>query len=95
MLIFGAVIFSVRRAFRHRHRLSDSTRALHFTILTALAGVLLHALVDFPLQIASIQLYVVVLLGLLWSSRSWLCASKHRAPKKAEAKPVEELACAA
>ena len=94
-LIFGGVFSSVRRAFRHRRHLSDSARALHFTILTALAGVLLHALVDFPLQIASIQLNVIALLGMLWSSKSWLHNSKKHVPGRREVKPVEELACAA
>ncbi len=36
--------------------------------LVAVVGVGLHALVDFPMQVPSIQLYVMVLLGLLWSS---------------------------
>ena len=34
----------------------------------ALVGVLLEAVGDFPLQVPSIQLYVVVLLGFLWSA---------------------------
>jgi len=32
----------------------------------ALAGVMLHAIVDFPLQIASLQLFTILLAGLSW-----------------------------
>jgi len=32
----------------------------------ALAGVFLHAFVDFPLQISSLQLYTVLIVGLAW-----------------------------
>ena len=37
--------------------------------MAALAGVYAHALVDFPLQVASIDLYVTVYLALAWSTR--------------------------
>lgn len=75
LLVFGGVGYSVQRAFRHRAALAIPARITHVGILLSVAGVLLHALVDFPLQIASIQLYLAVLLGLLWGSRNWLWPS--------------------
>jgi O-antigen ligase len=99
VLIFGALVYSISRAFRHRTRLSASAQVTHFAILVALVSVLLHALVDFPLQIASIQLYVAVLIGLLWSSRHWLREPRqrqrqrsHRDGSRANARPLRETA---
>jgi diacylglycerol kinase (ATP) len=44
---------------------------LAFAGLAAWFGVALHALVDYPLQVPSIQVYAVVLAGLLWSYPVW------------------------
>jgi len=43
--------------------------ALDAAVLLSLGGVLLHAAFDFPLQIASIQLYFAVLLGFTWRQK--------------------------
>jgi O-antigen ligase len=48
---------------------SRLTKTFEFAILLSLTGVFIHALFDFPLEIASLQLYAAVLLGLAWSSR--------------------------
>jgi O-antigen ligase len=67
-----AVVFAggVWLCFRNARALpsGDGSRTLLFTAGLALCGIGLHALVDFPLQIASLQLYVVVFLGLGWGA---------------------------
>jgi O-antigen ligase len=94
VLIFGGIGYSLSRAFRQREQLSDSKRITHFAIVTALLGVLLHALVDFPLQIASIQLYVAVMLGLLWGSRHWLKRTRQHSTIRRSIRPARELVVA-
>ncbi len=70
ILFFGA-IFKLFSNWRKARRSSTSDPVLLFTSGLALAGVALHALVDFPLQIASLQLYVVTYMGFAWSCRLW------------------------
>ncbi len=77
VVLLGGVITSWRQFHKLREDLSLRKRALHFGMVTAIAGVLLHALVDFPLQVASIQLYVAVLIGMLWGAPAWLVIRRH------------------
>jgi O-antigen ligase len=71
-----AIIFfiGIRLAIRtlRTSPLSEEDSVLLTMTLLALAGVAIHALFDFPLQIASIQLYTATLLALCWSSRSFV-----------------------
>lgn len=48
---------------------SSTTRILDGAVFLSLAGVTIHAVFDFPLQIASIQLYAAALLGIAWRRR--------------------------
>ncbi len=45
----------------------DGEEALTIGLMLVMAGVLIHGMIDFPLQIPSIQLYAAVIVGLLWA----------------------------
>jgi O-antigen ligase len=71
-LFFGGITVGVRSYKRYTKRgWTPRRRVLQPLVITALVGVALHALVDFPLQIESIQLYVATYLGLCWGSTLW------------------------
>jgi O-antigen ligase len=67
ILVGGGVVRGAVQYFRLRAGLS--TRWLLLCSLLAVSATLVHSFIDFPLQIASIQLYVCVLLAVCWSSR--------------------------
>ena len=72
LLFFGGIAVGIRSYKQHAARdWTPRRRLLQPFVFIALVGVALHALVDFPLQIASIQLYVATYLGLCWGSRFW------------------------
>lgn len=71
ILLFGALALGACNYLRFRRVLARADRIFLFTSMLALAGVAAHALVDFPLQIPSLQLYAALNIGICWGSSYW------------------------
>ncbi len=71
VIVGGALVSGL--FFLRRRRTNVSHRWFVFCAAAALSGVLAHAMVDFPLQVPSIQLFAAVMIALLWASpgTSW------------------------
>jgi hypothetical protein len=83
LLCFGGITVGIRSYKEQaRREWTPRRRVLQPLVIIALMGVALHALVDFPVQIESIQLYVATYLGLCWGSMLWkdhgLRTTEHR-----------------
>jgi len=66
------------RAARHRTP-GFGDAAIAGSVAFALTGLYIHAAVDCPLQILSLQFYAAIALGLGWSSGGWRGQSGHHA----------------
>ncbi len=79
LLFFGGIALGILSY--NRYATSDwmpRRRVMQPLATLALAGVAMHALVDFPFQIESIQLYVATYLGVCWGSSLWYDKSEVR-----------------
>ncbi len=72
LLFFGGIAVAIRSYKKYaRREWMPRRRVMQPLVIVALAGVAMHALVDFPFQIESIQLYVATYLGVCWGSSLW------------------------
>jgi hypothetical protein len=72
LLFFGGLTVGILSYRRYATRdWIPRRRVMQPVTILALAGVAMHALVDFPFQIESIQLYIATYLGVCWGSRLW------------------------
>jgi hypothetical protein len=79
LLFFGGIVTGIRSHNRYATRnWIPRRRVMQPMAIIALAGVATHALVDFPFQIESIQLYIATYLGVCWGSRLWYDGSEVR-----------------
>ena len=71
LLFFGGISTAIQSYRASSRTWTPRRRLLLPLVVIALCGVAVHALVDFPLQIASIQLYIATYVGLCWSAKTW------------------------
>ena len=97
LFFFSGVAVAVRNLLKPGKAVEWRPRyrvLLPVTIL-ALLGIALHALVDFPFQIASLQLYVAVYLGICWGSTGWegknAAAHRRKRRRDTEKKEIRKL----
>jgi hypothetical protein len=77
LLFFGGIAVGILSYHRFATRnWMPRRRVMQPLVIVALAGVAMHALVDFPFQIESIQLYVATYLGVCWGSSLWYDTSE-------------------
>jgi hypothetical protein len=72
LLFFGGIAVGILSYKKYAARdWIPRRRFMQPLAIVALAGVAMHALVDFPFQIESTQLYIATYLGVCWGSSLW------------------------
>jgi len=72
LLFFGGIVVGILSYKRYASlNWMPRRRVIEPLAIIALVGVAMHALVDFPFQIESLQLYIATYLGVCWGSSLW------------------------
>lgn len=77
-LFFGGILVALRNRLISSRSAEwlPRQRLLLMLVLLGLVSIAVYALVDFPLQVSSIQIYSAVLLGICWGSETWRAKSR-------------------
>jgi hypothetical protein len=71
ILVLGGIFYGLYILQKRKNHLRKRDSFLLCCLIIALAGVCIHSLVDFPLQIPSLQYYTAIILGMIWFSKHW------------------------
>jgi len=71
ILYFGGVASAFYQGLTSQNGLRQRDKFLLLCLGASLIGCAVHALIDFPLQVPSIQLYVATMIGIAWGSWQW------------------------
>lgn len=77
-LLLGGLIEGIRTLWRQMNKGTSIHAYETLGLLLALAGILIHALFDYPLQVLSLLIFALTICGLLWSA--FLSERRHAAP---------------
>lgn len=86
VILLGGPIRAVHRLWRQGGEVAGRRRTLLLAAVVALAGVLLHAMVDWPLQQVAVRHTVAVLLGMTWAAKA--------SPPHDDDEEADDISCA-
>ena len=78
-LLGGGLLYGLLKLVRSYKSFLVEDRLFLGAACLALLGICLHALIDFPLQIASLQLYTAMVCAVVWTCGSWGSRRKRKA----------------
>jgi hypothetical protein len=91
ILVAGG-LFLAFRSYSYRELFTSRTdRHLVLAAILGVCGTLAQALIDFPLQVASLRLFFVVMLALCWASPKLLATPETTAPNQRRSRSTPKL----
>src|SRR6202020_608324 len=88
LLVAGGLYRAIRTYARRELFPSKTDRHLVLGAILGVSGTLVHALIDFPLQVPPIRLFFLFLLALCWASPRLLTTPPQAASRKRYRLPI-------